>query len=217
MIGRPHHLPDERLLDCYLAERAGEVVDPLAADHLADCASCAVRFDELRHFMETVRAEGEAEADAVFTPERLWSQHQAILGRLAQVGRPARVISFPEPFKRSAASTVSRLTPRWVAAAAAAGLFVGVAVGGLFFDSSVRPESAPTMLARSKPARTATAPPPVRLVSPASVIESTTTVPADDDSFLAELDQALRTPRTRELLPFDALTPHAQDVSVRLR
>ena len=46
--------------------------------------------------MDEVRVDGEAQADEVFTPERLWNQHQAILHRLEQVGRPARVLSFPD-------------------------------------------------------------------------------------------------------------------------
>ena len=56
------------------------------------------------------------------------------------------------------------------------------------------------------------APPPVRVTSPASVVE-----PPDDDKFLAELEEALQNPRTRELMPLDALTPHVRDISARLR
>ena len=41
MIGRAHHLTDERLLECYLAERGGEPLDPPAAEHLTDCDACA--------------------------------------------------------------------------------------------------------------------------------------------------------------------------------
>ena len=39
----------------------------------------------------------------------------------------------------------------------------------------------------------------------------------DDDTFMAALEQALQNPGARELLPFDALTPHARDISARLR
>ena len=41
------------------------------------------------------RHTGTAEADAVFTPERLREQQLQIVKRLEHVGRQARVISFP--------------------------------------------------------------------------------------------------------------------------
>jgi hypothetical protein len=211
VIARPHHLHDERLFDCYLAQRAGEA-DPPAAEHLLECAQCARRFDDFATFMDSVRTDGAAEADEVFTAERLWSQHEAIRHRLEAVGRPARVISFPDRVSGGVVVATTRVTPRWLAAAAAAGLFVGVAVGGMFFDSGIRIAGAPTMMARSKPARpAAVTAPPVRVTSPASIIEP------DDDKFLSDLDEALQNPRTRELLPLDAMTPHVRDISTRLQ
>ncbi len=213
MIGRANHLHDERLFDCYLADRAGDVVDPPAAEHLLECAECDARFNELAQFMDTVRTEGDAHADDLFTPERLWNQHQAILHRIEQVGRPARVISFPDRVGGHVTSATMRVAPRWLAAAAAAGLFVGVAVGGMFFDQGARVVGTQSMMARSKPPRTAVAPPPVRITSPASVVVDA----PDDDDFLAELEQALQNPGTRELIPLDALTPHVRDISARLR
>jgi hypothetical protein len=212
VIARAHHLQDERLFDCYLADRAGDVVDPPAAEHLLECADCEARYSELAAFMDGIRSDGDALADEVFTADRLWAQHQAILHRIEQAGRPARVISFPDRVGRKVAATTTRVAPRWLAAAAAAGLFVGVAVGGMFFDQGTPILDVQTIMARSKPARTPAAPPPVRVTSPASVVE-----PADDDNFLAELEEALQNPRTRELLPIDALTPHVRDISAQLR
>jgi hypothetical protein len=213
VIARARHLQDERLFDCYLADRAGDIVDPPSAEHLLECADCEARFNQLAEFMDTVRVDGNAEADEVFTPERLWNQHQAVLHRIEQVGRPARVISFPDRVGGHVAGAATRVAPRWLAAAAAAGLFVGVAVGSMFFDQGARISGAQTMMARSKPQRTPVAPPPVRVTSPASVVEPA----ADDDKFLAELEEALQNPRARELMPLDALTPHVRDVSARLR
>jgi hypothetical protein len=212
VIARANHLHDERLFDCYLADRAGDVVDPPAAEHLLECTDCEARFNDLAAFMDTLRAEGDAQADDIFTPERLWNQHQAILHRIEQAGRPARVISFPDRVGGQVAVATMRVAPRWLAAAAAAGLFVGVAVGGMFFDQGAQVIGAQTIMARSKPQRTAVVPPPVRVTSPASVVET-----PDDDQFLAELEEALQNPRTRELIPLDALTPHVRDVSARLR
>jgi hypothetical protein len=122
-------------------------------------------------------------------------------------------------------AVATRVAPRWLAAAAAAGLFVGVAVGGMLFDSSGTAPTQTTLLARTKPVRRMT-PPPVRVTSPASVAEPQPAPPAppaqpqkattDDDTFLSELENALQY-RPRELQPYDALTPHVRDVSAQLR
>src|SRR5581483_11648481 len=118
------HLLEERLFDCYLAESHGEAIDPPSAEHLVDCTSCASRYAELASFMDTLRADGIAEADAIFTPERLRAQQQQIVRRLALAGHRAQVISFPARFvRRSMGGSGGRSAPRWIAAAAAAGLF----------------------------------------------------------------------------------------------
>ena len=133
MISRARHLQEERLFDSYLAERAGDPIDPPIAEHLADCAACGARYAELAAFMDALRKDGEVEADAIFTPERLRVQQQQIARRIALVRRPARVLSFPGRIvRRTIAASTSRTPPRWVAAAAAAGLFVGVALGASF-------------------------------------------------------------------------------------
>jgi hypothetical protein len=36
--------------------------------------------------------------------------------------------------------------------------------------------------------------------------------PAADDAFLSELELALDRPRTRELIAFDAFTPHVREI-----
>jgi hypothetical protein len=97
-------------------------------------------------------------------------------------------------------------------------LFVGVAVGGMLFDSTPGAPAQTTLLARSKPVRRMT-PPPVRVTSPASVVEAPEVgkpAAVDDDTFLSELENALQH-RPRELQPYDALTPHVRDVSAQLR
>jgi anti-sigma factor RsiW len=207
VIRRAHHLQEERLLDSYLAERNREPLDPPVAEHLADCASCSTRYAELTAFMDTLRRDGDAEADAIFTPERLRLQQQQIARRLAHVGRPTRVLSFPGRIvQRTMAASASRTASRWVAAAAAAGLFVGVAVGASFQWRSQR-QSRPTFFAAdSGSARTArTAPVAARGSIPADVVS--------DDVFLSDLEIALERPHTRELLAFDALTPHVREIS----
>ena len=43
MIGRLHHLNDDRLVECYFEAVAGEAVPPPEIEHLTDCASCRDR------------------------------------------------------------------------------------------------------------------------------------------------------------------------------
>jgi anti-sigma factor RsiW len=205
---RAHHLHDDRLFDCYVADRGGEPIDPPTAEHLADCRACAAKFSELASFMDALRVEGEAEADAVFTPERLRAQQQQIARRLEHVGRHARVISFPGQFSRTAIGTMTtRTSSRWVAAAAAAGLFIGIALGASYEWEARAHTRSSTVIARdagaSRPRLT-----PVGTRGNAAQI-------AADDAFLSDLEVALERPRTRELLAYDAFTPHVREVSAR--
>jgi anti-sigma factor RsiW len=203
VISRACHLQEERLFESYLAERGGKPIDPPVAEHLADCEACGSRYTELATFMDALRRDGDAEADALFTPERLRLQQQQILRRMALIGRPARVLSFPGRLvRRTLDASASRTAPRWIAAAAAAGLFVGVAVGASFQWGS-RPQARQRFLVdNSRPQRpTAVA---TRGSGPADV--------AADDAFLSDLELALERPHTRELQAFEALTPHVREI-----
>jgi len=199
VIHRAHHLQEKRLFDSYLTERSGAPIDPPVAEHLADCGACSTRYAELTAFMDALRRDGDADADAVFTPERLRAQQQQIQRRLEQLGRSARVISFPSRIvRRTLTASTSRSAPRWIAAAAAAGLFVGVAVGASYqWNANGRRVS-------SLIAREAAAPMAARGSNAADVV-------ADDD-FLSDLEVALERPHTRELLAIDAFTPHVREV-----
>jgi hypothetical protein len=95
--------------------------------HLDRCDICAERALEISHWLEDVQSLGRADADAVFTPERLTAQRGQVLQRLEQLDRPAKVISFPARKTRVSESGESRrVSPAWLAAAAAAGLTIGV-------------------------------------------------------------------------------------------
>ncbi len=201
MIHRARHLQEERLFDSYLAERSGAPLDPPVAEHLADCEECGARYAELSAFMDTLRRDGEAEADAVFTPERLRAQQQQIARRIEHVGRPARVISFPTRIvRRTIGAPTGRTALRWIAAAAAAGLFVGVAVGASY---QWRGRGAQSFLARDVSAGRLS-PVATRGSSPAEI--------AADTAFLSDLELALERPHTNELQAFDALTPHVREI-----
>jgi hypothetical protein len=205
VIHRAHHLQEERLFDSYLAERGGTPIDPPIAEHLADCAGCAARYAELAGFMDTLRRDGDAEADALFTPERLRLQQQQIAHRIALVGRPARVLSFPGRIvRRTIDASTSRTAPRWVAAAAAAGLFIGVAVGASFqWRAQMQSRTGfVTDTARARAPR----------LAPVATRGTGAAEAASDDAFLSDLEIALERPHTRELQAFDALTPHVREI-----
>lgn len=205
MIRPVHHLPEERLFDSYLAERSGQPIDPPVAEHLADCGACGTRYAELAGFMDGLRRDGDAEADAIFTPERLRVQQQQIARRIALVGRPARVISFPGRIVRHTMDgSTARSAPRWIAAAAAAGLFIGVAVGASFqWRAQLQNrQSFVTDTARARPAR----------LSPVATRGTGAADVANDDAFLSDLEIALERPHTRELQAFDAFTPHVRGI-----
>lgn len=201
------HLREERLFDSYLAQRAGEPLDPPTADHLADCEPCAARYKDLATFMNALQGEGTADADAVFTQDRLRTQHQRIVERLAHLAHPARIIRFPGrrsvDFVRSMTTSTPHGSSRWVAAAAAAGLFIGVAVGASYNYGGRSRSSQAFAPQMSSP-----------LLAPiAAGVPSKTE--AADDAFLSDLEIALERPHTRELLAFDAFTPHARDVGFK--
>jgi hypothetical protein len=210
-MGRAHHLVEERLFDCYVAERAGESIEPPAADHLADCGECAARYAALAQFMDGLRSDADADTDALFPAEWRDAQRQQIARRIEHLGHAARIISFPGRLvAQHMAGTAARIAPRW-AAAAAAGLVVGIGVG-MFYDArSHVAETARTTTsgapAAARPTQTAPTGLPVSVQAPAF----------DTDAFLFELETALGGPRTPELMSLDVLTPHVREVLLHSR
>jgi hypothetical protein len=204
---RSRHLQDDRLFDSYFADRHGATLDPTVAEHLTDCGTCGGRYAELVQFMDSLRESADEETDAIFTPDRLLAEQRQIARRIEHLGRAARVIKFPRPFTRTITASSSHTAPRWIAAAAAAGLFVGVALGASYkadwqADAAVkRPRLVAQATARHNAALTPLA---TRGSAPPDI--------AADEAFLSDLEMALDRPRSRELLALDALTPHVREV-----
>lgn len=206
MIGISSHLRDGRLFDCYLSARVGESLDPRSAEHLSECAECAARFDELALFMDGLREGADRELDEAFSADVLRQQRQSIARRISSVGRSARVIHFPSPEPAWVAAPRKRpRLPRWAAATAAAGLFIGVAAG-LFFKGGATP----------LPTVSVAVDPPLTQHSVGPELFPTVPDPDRDDRFLNELEVAADGPRTAELAAFDALTPHIREVSLSM-
>jgi hypothetical protein len=200
---RSRHVQDDQLVDCYFTQREGDGVDPPTAEHLADCTECGARYAELARLMDQVRADADAESDAIFTPERLRAQQQAIARRMETVARPARVLSFPSRVvQRTIRASTSR-SPRWTAAAAAAGLFLGIALGASYEWESRARVFSPVMAGRNSatPLSARFTPAPARTADIGT-----------DDAFITELEVALDRPHTRELAAFDAFTPHFREI-----
>jgi hypothetical protein len=167
--------------------------------HLESCATCRARFADLSSWLDTLRVDAGAEADESFSPERLAAQQAQIFRRLEAAERPARVIAFPR-FAQPLTSRTSHAS-RWIAAAAAAGLIVGVGVGQLM-DLRHSLSTPPATQARVAPVTMARGLDP--RMQPINVTR--------DEAFLSELDASLSRAAVPELRAIDAFTPRAGEL-----
>jgi len=223
MIVRAPHLQDDVLYECYYAERRGEPVDPPSAEHLADCTACARRYAEVGTFLTTLSDDADADISALFPQERLREQQQEIAKRLELVGRAARVITFPGRAAGTSAPksrpSVTRLTTRWTAAVAAAGLFVGLAAGTVFnfvpgfdFLSNARRGFSTSRTRQVAPSSLPSHLSPVTTGAERANIANVANFTDTDDRFMSDLESVLDRPHTSELIAFDALTPHVREI-----
>ena len=174
--------------------------DPALAAHLDTCDRCRAAAAQAETLWADALASADAEADAAFTSAVLDRQQATILRRLEQQGHPARLLRFPvSPSLRSGAHQVAR---RWVAAAAAAGLLVGIAAGRFLplqrGASDRRPASTTARLAPPSPA----------VGSPVRTPERRHDT---DEAFLVDLEMAAASPRIEPLQVLDAMTPRTTD------
>jgi hypothetical protein len=194
------HPSEKRLLSAYIAERTGDLPDPRLTEHLVGCASCTARYTGVARFMDRLRQEADVELEVHFPADRLETQRLHIARRLEHVGHAARVISFPA--RATDAATRARSThrgSRWVAAAAVAGLVVGLVLGAL---SNENTPVAPVEVAVA----------PVGAEEPLML-----RAPMDEDTFLQELELAGIRQRVQALRPLDAFTPTVQEVTTQVR
>lgn len=147
----------------------------------------------MSRWLEQTRDLGVAEADAAFPAERLAAQQSSIMRKLEAADRPTRLLSFPRVTAVAPAASEKemshghRVSSRWIAAAAAAGLVLGV-IGGRM---SVWPTT--------QPSRTAATPPAVVTKAPDSA--------RAQDVDLLLLDSDISQPQIRSLSAIDSLTP----------
>jgi hypothetical protein len=189
------HLDDDALASIWTDGSLGGT--HASHPHLLGCAACRGRFTAFSSWLEDLRADAAAQADAVFPPDRLAAQHAQILRRIEAADRPARVIAFPK-FSQPLSSRSSHAS-RWIAAAAAAGLIVGVGLGQMM--DLRHPVKGSGRAAETRMA----VPRPEGSESPIQSVSTT----GREEAFLSELDASLSRPSVPELRALDDLTPHA--------
>lgn len=195
-IRRAGH-PDERALMLAGLEPP-DVRDRALATHLAECDRCRETVARSQTLWADARASAEAEADGAFTTAVLERQRALVLKRLEQQGHPARVLRFPVSASRRTGSRP--VAHRWVAAAAAAGLLVGMITGRLL--------PGPRGGSSARPAAVATRPPAVQTVPSAPGRDRG---PETEEAFLVDLEMAAASPRIEPLHVLDAMTPRTND------
>ena len=188
------HLTDAQLIEASVGHVAGAEHARQCVEHVEHCAECRGRHESLRALLENTAAAATADADAAFSAEHLTRQYDRIMERVEQVSRAGRVIRFPATFGRITPPSAASGS-RWVAAAAAAGLVVGLLGGHLTHDLRVQTGSG---LPGRSPAAARAAIVPVAQ-------------PAEDD-LLGQVEVAFEGRGPSALRPLDALTPVAWDV-----
>jgi hypothetical protein len=164
----------------------------LYLNHLDECAGCPTRHDSVLRMLDETRRVAELDAEDAFPLERLAQQRDRILARVDDLCRAGKVLTFPSAHARIAPAQASNRT-RWVAAAAAAGLVVGLLGGHLTRDFSSRP----SLHGRAVPTGIT--------LRPARPLPS-------DDELLGQVEVAFEGTGPSALRALDALTPVAWDV-----
>ena len=195
MTMRHHHLSDDRLIEVCL-----DAASPASErQHLAGCPLCQERRAHLTRLVTDVSGVAAAQADAVFTTERLARQRAHILQRIEHEARYGRVIAFPAGHAHPP-SLRGRPGMRWIAGAAAAGVIIGL-VAGQF--AHVLPGTS----MRPLPASTTAAAVPDTLQRVAA--------PLSEEEFLGRLELAVEGTGGSALRPLDDLTPRVWEVAAQ--
>ena len=200
------HLDDRALIRRYLADRGLEALearDEALLRHLVQCPDCEARYVALQAAFDESRGAAIAGADEACSAGRLATQRDRILHRIDAQFEGARVLAFPASGTSHATTKPSPLVRRWVAAAAVAGLVVGL-TAGRFLPFGGHDESA-------------TARRPVSAAGPATprstpvlrAVNTNRPQPVDEDEFLSEVDMATAAPQAAELRAIYAFTLEA--------
>jgi hypothetical protein len=208
-LSRRRHLDEDAISALWSAQAAGDASGSAPAPteddiHLRSCSECQSRYEAFAACLADARAEAVDQADEIFSTERLAAQQAQILRRLETLERPGRVLVFPR-FRHS--GPIARRGPqRWVAAAAVAGLLVGLGAGELLdFRRS---------FGRGSPAGRLTS----QTVAPVGQSARGALQPVglnfsvDDAVLYDDSDAASISPSVEALHALDALTPRVRDL-----
>ena len=202
------HLDDADFAEVWSARLAlgGAESGVPAEAHLSTCQECRARLAAFAEWLDGLRVEAVTEADEMFPAERLAAQQAQILRRIEAAEHPARVLAFPRFTRPVSVQQTGRR--RWVAAAAAAGLFVGVALGQLLefrrFNSARPADTVVERQIQGVPTE-----PPRMAVQSASSQD-------DDESLLFEAELTSSQARVPDSLQYlNAITPTAFDYDPR--
>jgi hypothetical protein len=196
------HLDDDVLIRRYLADRglaALDASDEAPLRHLAHCPACEARYDALRASFDETREAAVAHAEAVCTADRMEHQRDRILRRVDAMQSGPKVLPFPVAVQNGHAAAQPRVLRRWIAAAAAAGLLVGLATGRMVFNGGTA-----TTADAGRQVAPASAPAAGRQAPTMRALHAEPNV--SDEEFLAEIELATAAPRTRELRAIYAIT-----------
>jgi hypothetical protein len=186
------HLPDDRLIEVSLDGRPGSA----ERQHLDSCGVCEARREDLSRLLADAAGAASAEADAVFTPERLARQRTRILQRLEQEGRRGNVVSFPAGQTHHARPLRAHPRMRWVAGAAAAGLVIGVLAD--HYATEFRQGTRPSSFADVR--------------REAGTLQSVSATMSEEE-FLGRLEMAIESTGGSALQPLHDLTPLVWEMS----
>ena len=189
------HLSDDRIIDVCL----DRVPAAFERRHLECCALCEGRRANLAHLLADVSDVARAEADAVFTPERLGRQRDRILQRIEREVPHGRVISFPAGHGQSPMPLRARPDRRWIAGAAAAGLVIGLLAGHLSHDLPASGTSATPQVG------------PLLATTTAQAVSTT----LSEEEFLGRLEVAIDGAGGSALRPLHDLTPLVWEIAAQ--
>ncbi len=165
-----------------------EPPDRPTAAHLESCTRCRRQRERLAAQLDAARMAAVAAADAAFTPATLDRQRQSIMERIGKLGAAARVLPFPAGPAATPRPAVPAADRRWVLAAAAAGIILGIGVGRL-------------------PSGPDTPSPPREAVAPRVATVEPVLDPRRDDRLLSDVEELLTRETRPEFEALDGLTP----------
>lgn len=183
------HLTEQQLIEVCLWDTA-DLERPGQSDHLEHCGECQARRSEFVSLLADASRAAASDTDAAFSDERLARQREAIMERVALASSSGRLINFPAGPSRPSLPAGPTTGSRWVAAAAAAGLVIGLLGGHLSHNLT-----GPTTIPPNGPA--------IAQASPRGSAE---------DELLGQLESTVEETGPSALRPLDALTPVAWDI-----